>query len=380
MGGLGVPLTALRAVPSRLRWLSRRCQSVASFHDTYAGADRSMLSAIRRIGEADHRIVLQVLPAFAPDTADVHPSIAGWARAADVRIRCYSHAHLLSDAAIQHVLHAADDADTAIFFLDLRAATLRHAPCEAEGGLAPLRRAIYGAARSVRTRNVLVCGLPNVGKSSLVRELTKSSVTSVKLKGEYHLARVSARPGATLHVKSHRLDATTKPVMLIDTPGLLPTRVSEAQILLLAASGILTVGSVGGAWPWRALVAQGLDGLNRHARLSLPASMLPAYVSALGMAAPTDDEAQVLALIAESVPLKAAASNFLRSCRAGELGGWLLSGSGGRETAHLSQEAALRSPRPLLEVQRDRPILTMNARAHELASACSATQIPPARR
>ena len=70
-------------------------------------------------------------------------------------------------------------------------------------------------------RQILVTGLPNVGKSSLIVALTRELTIERRKKGAYHLPRIEDAAGVTLGSKQHCFHE--KPNMfVIDTPGLLP--------------------------------------------------------------------------------------------------------------------------------------------------------------
>jgi 50S ribosome-binding GTPase len=84
--------------------------------------------------------------------------------------------------------------------------------------------AIFGAASIVRgTAPILVCGVPNSGKSSLVLALTRQRTLKVKNKREYHLPKVSIQAGRTMGTKKHIMEYDNKQsVTFMDSPGLRP--------------------------------------------------------------------------------------------------------------------------------------------------------------
>jgi hypothetical protein len=202
-----------------------------------------------------------------------------------VRILCLTHADTLSDAALTHQIYIAEERnpDTAIFAIQIL-------PDITQGKhVVTLRDGFLGATRICKDRRILLIGLPNAGKSSLIVPLTRERINRVKKKKEYHLARVSSTAGRTLGLKSHifeGIDGTR--INLQDTPGLRPRFMAykdntEIQSFLLAAKiterfkGWQTVL---GSRPLEILI----HALNRHGVISRET---PAYVQRFGMASPT---------------------------------------------------------------------------------------------
>jgi hypothetical protein len=148
-----------------------------------------------------------------------------------VRIRCLTHADFISDGALRHQIAVAEEQEqqrfhgtyrpsdfipTAIIALNLKNVTKAKQ-------LRPVQLAIFGAAHVAGHNQILVCGVPNSGKSSLILPLTKQRTMEVRNKKSYHLPKVSDRAGMTIAVKKHVMEAMTHgEVTLIDTPGLRP--------------------------------------------------------------------------------------------------------------------------------------------------------------
>jgi len=70
---------------------------------------------------------------------------------------------------------------------------------------------------------IMVVGIPNVGKSSLI-----NSIRSISL-GKQKSMRVAPQPGVTKHVEERILINEVPPIYLIDTPGVLPPRVQDLE-------------------------------------------------------------------------------------------------------------------------------------------------------
>jgi hypothetical protein len=232
-------------------------------------------------------ITLQVERAPLSGCADVFlPKLAKQTiRQSQVRLLCLTHADTLSDAALTHQIHIAQqrNPDTAIFAIQIL-------PEITKGKhVVTLRDGITGATRVCKDRRVLLIGLPNAGKSSLIVPLTRERIIRVKKKKEYHLARVSSMAGRTLGLKSHifeGIDGTR--INLQDTPGLRPRFTAfqdnkEIQAFLMAAK--ITEPFKGwqsrlGTLPLEILI----NALNRDGIIS---RKTPTYVHRFGLSSPT---------------------------------------------------------------------------------------------
>ena len=82
--------------------------------------------------------------------------------------------------------------------------------------LRPIMEMLYGAKVAAAskcdqsittTTKLLVCGVPNAGKSSFIYPLTKHRTLQVKKKkGSFHLPSINIIPGWTMVTKSHAFD------------------------------------------------------------------------------------------------------------------------------------------------------------------------------
>lgn len=99
-------------------------------------------------------------------------------------------------------------------------------------GLGPLRQLMLAEAQRIdqrmrargrlpRASRVMVVGLPNVGKSSLINKLAKK-----------RSAQVGDKPGVTRDVRWIRLE---KSLELLDTPGIIPPRLEDQSLALKLA-------------------------------------------------------------------------------------------------------------------------------------------------
>lgn len=188
-------------------------------------------------------------------------------------------------------------------------------------GLGPLRQLMLAEAQLVdqrmrargrlpRASRVMVVGLPNVGKSSLINKLAKKRA-----------AQVGDKPGVTRDVRWIRLE---KSLELLDTPGIIPPKL-EDQILALK---LAMIGAVSSESYDPVLVAPAaLEQLYAFApRLAQPWSEpgLPGYARARGIVAPGGgiDEAR-------------AARMFMQDLRSGTFGPVTLDPDPPAEGAHV---------------------------------------------
>ncbi|XP_054585101.1 mitochondrial ribosome-associated GTPase 1 [Eptesicus fuscus] len=170
---------------------------------------------------------------------------------------------------------------------------------------------------------IMVIGVPNVGKSSLINSLRRQHLRKGKA------ARVGGEPGITRAVMS-RIQVSERPLMfLLDTPGVLAPRIESVETgLKLALCGTVLDHLVGE----ETMADYLLYTLNRHQRFG--------YVQHYGLGEACDDVASVLKRVAiklrktQKVKVltgtgnvnviqpnySAAARDFLRTFRSGLLG------------------------------------------------------------
>jgi 50S ribosome-binding GTPase/Type II intron maturase len=242
-------------------------------------------------------------------------------QSATIRIKCLTHADTVSDAALKQVIRIAQERDerqrnpnqrpAAIFALNLKQA--KH--------LNPIRYAFFGASKLVKSNQILVCGVPNSGKSSLILPLTKARTMAVKKKQGYHLPKVSRKAGMTLGVKKHKLEAPNQNLItLLDTPGLRPLlQHSDPRTIALLLAANMTEPFTG----YKKIASHDmilrilLQAVNRHADMS---HEQPAYMEQLGLQRPTVDPSEFLAAYKASAGT-AVADDLIRKFQNGEFGG-----------------------------------------------------------
>ena len=164
------------------------------------------ISRVERLGP--YKVVLSVVNALLASAESSVADMAEWREQAAVRLTCYTHADLLTQAEMGELSrHAARvDPHQGVAFLNLRDAQTMHA-----SALEPVRLLLLGAITRADTDRALVCGLPNAGKSSLILQLTRALTLEHKKKGHHHLPRVSSIAGKTTGLKVHRLYAPRLP-------------------------------------------------------------------------------------------------------------------------------------------------------------------------
>lgn len=338
----------------------------------FTGADMFMMNAIRRVNDKPESCVAQVVSGFSPFTANSVPCINKWMRQATVRIRIYTHADMLSDEAIRYISKLAyrEDPEMALFFMNV--ANFNAIKTKQ---MKDLNLAMTNAAHQCSKKHVLIVGLPNAGKSSIVNPLTRAAVVATRKKKNYHVARVSPTAGRTASIKSHRLDDSFHSCYLIDSPGLLPPPnvVNEHELVLLAATGSLTASSGPPLkkWDLDAVASCLLMGLNAHADLS---GVPPPYVKLLKLDGPTTDPQELLSRvvsITEKLSKPQVAERLIRKCREGGLGGLMLEMPGKTQFIdwkEVHHELMDEEKRPTIGGRMLSPIVYMNKAARDLIS------------
>jgi 50S ribosome-binding GTPase/Type II intron maturase len=217
-----------------------------------------------------------------------------------LRIKVLTHVDTISDEALRQQIHTVQQIDErvrlpnqsplAVFALNLQTVQIQAKE------LSEFRDALFGASRLVTKPQILVVGIPNSGKSSLILPLTRHRTLMERKKGAYHLPRVSSKAGMTLGVKKHLLPPAfgsfiKHNITLIDMPGFRPQLqyAEPALVTLLLSAGVTepfqgykTITS------HEAILELLLNAANRHATMSDPSSA-PEYVDLLKLSQPTND-------------------------------------------------------------------------------------------
>ncbi|NXQ58541.1 MTG1 GTPase, partial [Anthoscopus minutus] len=171
--------------------------------------------------------------------------------------------------------------------------------------------------------NILVIGVPNVGKSSLINSLRRLHLKKGKA------TAVGGEPGITKAVLS-RIQVCEKPLMyLVDTPGVLPPRLGDVETgMKLALCGAIRDHLVGedvmADYLLYALNKQQQFGYVQHYGLGQPCDHIESLLKHVALAQGRTQKVKVLTgtgnvnMMMLNYP--AAAYEFLRDFRAGRLG------------------------------------------------------------
>ena len=116
--------------------------------------------------------------------------------------------------------------------------------------LGAVREALADARRPARPGDphiLILCGLPNVGKSALIASLRRAAGVATRLNGGK--ARVGAKPGVTRAVSGFELCGGDAPLWCLDSPGVTAPQLrdSERHAMALALVHCVPEAAVGGA-------------------------------------------------------------------------------------------------------------------------------------
>jgi ribosome biogenesis GTPase A len=283
--------------------------------------ERYISQALRAIKSKDYPTVMLVENTALLGHNLMPPPIVQKIVQAETQIVVLTRADLFSDTALRHQIRLAQylHPRAAIVAVSMRAAT-------GTNKVQALVHAITGAHEHTIGRSILVCGLPNAGKSSIIYPLTMNRTIAVKKKQHYHLPKISQKAGQTLGMKNHVLDTG---VSLTDMPGMRPRLVSctpDALALMLAAS-------VTEPFPgWDSLFDRGrvswipqilLEALHRYADVHSSGSLddeenrEPKYVKKFRLAQRVETPEQLLRLVKNG----AAVRKLIKDCNDGKFGG-----------------------------------------------------------
>ncbi|KAJ2722459.1 Mitochondrial GTPase 1 [Coemansia sp. Benny D115] len=164
--------------------------------------------------------------------------------------------------------------------------------------------------------SVMVVGMPNVGKSSLINALRRIGVNRGKAVG------TGAKPGFTRAVSSRVKVLDDPPVYLVDTPGVMMPHIPDPVTAIKVA---LTGGIKDDVADEHVLSDYLLFCLNRLCKES--------YCAALGIDQPTDDISELTRMLGKrigalrqggEIDVDKALHHFLRTYRSGQLGRFCL--------------------------------------------------------
>jgi 50S ribosome-binding GTPase len=306
------------------------------------------------------------------------------------RFRVITHADTVSMDVLKHQIAFVEEQErrnnyrypTAIFFMNLNnAETIK------QKHMVAFADAIAGSLSLADLRtNVVVCGIPNSGKSSLIMALTRVRTLEVKKKKDYHLPKISSQAGRTLGTKTHVMaygNRQKTEITFMDSPGLRP-RLEELDVqtirLLLATKTVEPFKNYVKFMPNNELLQILLLATNNYSQMNYELGMmlrsnksktvnsgkdqasppLPDYVSAFGLSEATDDPEVFIKAYYKTTREKVSKDpmHLVRKWQAGDFGSWLL-------TPFRRDCIANANMASMNDIQRNSPIVYMNAAAQE---------------
>ena len=360
-------------------------------YDVYRGRggtteEEHMARAIRKIKGMKAKVLVEVMNAC-------HVSIAAKllpfnAQRVPIWIRVLTHADRLSDAALSYQMqqasrlhphsgnnknknssHLENDNDTAIPVVAMNLAdpeNINHKRLQNFlDVLLGARNKPYEGDLANNT-TILVCGLPNAGKSSLIYILSRPRTLQIKKKGKYHLPRINATPGWTLGVKRHVVLESN--LTLCDVPGLRPRAealdLTDYAHLLVSGAMQAHPGVLDESEPLRRTIVDVLwKGLCRHAFVSGTALPMQWAHADAWLAAHQEK------FFGESQQQKSPASvvhHLMEYCRNGEYGGMVLEEGHPTPLAPDEAAAAVNGARAAFQLNRATHVVAMNEAAMKL--------------
>ncbi|KAA8499229.1 Mitochondrial ribosome-associated GTPase 1 [Porphyridium purpureum] len=191
--------------------------------------DGYMTKGVRNVQEITAaRVLIEIRDARIP-RCSIHPLFEKWRVEMNLEhVMVYTHADLVPADQLRQLKRWTIENITPaenIFFKDLSDYKDQRAKTHND-----FRQRVYDLLMKygadidfMSVKKAIVCGIPNVGKSSLIYILSKDQIKKLKKKGMYHAPKVKNVAGETKNIKSHWLNERPA-MMLVDTPGMfLPT-------------------------------------------------------------------------------------------------------------------------------------------------------------
>ena len=373
----------------RRRWL----HATTSVHRPYAvpgqgGATEEIhiANAIRFLRDRKPSMVMEIMNAcHVQAAAQLLPATNVLHNSAQIWIRVLTRADLLSNAALQYQMEQAGrnirmplrsifhcNSQIPVIAMDLHAVVdekkKKKKAKVKQKSLRPIMNAIAGAHQLVAatqlapissfggTGSMVVCGLPNAGKSSLIYALTHHRTMAVRKKKAYHLPKISSRAGWTLSTKNHTFEMDQNKFTLTDTPGLRmrASHLDEEMTAHLLASGAMEPAK--GALANQSLRQRIIDllwqGLHRHSEIANESSPFASpdelWQADVSKNRKEDAAAQVL--------------QMMRACRDGEYGGIVIEDDNDAGRAVINSNSNTQNPSPF-RLSRGAPVVAMNEAA-----------------
>jgi GTPase SAR1 family protein len=313
--------------------------------------------------------------------------------AAKIRFRVITHADTVSLSVLKHQIAYVEEQErrlynsrsalsnpAAVFALNLNDAnTIK------DKQMKSLADAIFGACSIVGGQSpILVCGIPNSGKSSLILTLTRSRTMKVKNKKEYHLPKISVQAGRTLGTKTHVMAySKNHTITFMDSPGLRPRlELLEPPTirLLLATKSVEPFKNYIKYIPNNDLLKLLLQAANNYTRINYEVGMmlrrtkthtvitnevldsppLPDYASAFGLPHATEDPNEFMDAYYKTTKEKVSKDplHLVRMWQAGNFGSWMF-------TPYRREYITTANIATMSDYNPDSPVIYMNPAGYE---------------
>eukprot|EP00667_Euglena_gracilis_P005862 EG_transcript_5907 len=290
------PLVDERGV--RLRWTK---QVVTDFTP-----DLGLINMMKGLKKGEEwKVIVDIRDARMPRTSD-HPVLRSIRRKAVGHIIVFTHCDLLEDLEVSRLFVWAQRTYglAVIFCMDLSSAEFVREKHHEATGLSLFKEAVSEACTVAADRKAFCCGLPNIGKSSIILPMVRDIHKRRRKKGEFHNPKVENVIGKTKGIKGHLFIELENPTMpahwgyhpvtmghfLMDTPGLpLPPEVYHSEPEVYFKTVLLNISPPATAHDVVDMADFILWKCNRRQKYK--------YMELLGLKEPTDDIIELLSFI-----------------------------------------------------------------------------------